>query len=718
MYKMKNIFLFTLVVCFFQNAQADEGMWLPSLIHKLNIKEMQQLGCELSAEDIYNINQSSLKDAVGALDGGSCTAEIISAEGLLLTNHHCGFGEIQSHSSVENDYLRDGFWAKTKEEELPNPGKTISFLVRMEDVTDIVLSDSICAIEDEDQRTKAIQGKIIYISQKAGEDNHYDTRVQSLFNGNRYYLFMYETFLDVRLVGTPPESIGKFGGDTDNWMWPRHTCDFCLFRVYCGPDGKPAKYSEDNVPYKPSHHLPISIKGMEEDDFAMVLGFPGSTNRYKSSFSIKYMMDVTNPSRIDNRKLKLDIIKEYMASSQNATIQYATKYARSSNYYKYSIGQNQGLKALDVINSKKALEDRFSRWVNQNEERKIKYGNALPLIESSYANIETNKAYEYMVESFISGPEILYFSYGAKGLLDALEKDNKEKIELIVEQIRDDMEEYFKDYDADTDQKVVTALMELYYNKIDPAFHPHFYKEVMKKHGGDYNKYCQNLFDKTIFANPEKLTAFLNNPQAKVLKKDPAFITASSIFNQLTILGVILNQAAETLQKGRRLFVAGLMEMDADKVFYPDANSSLRLTYGQVKSYIPRDGVNYDFFTTMKGYIEKEIPGDVEFDVPQRLKDLHKDRDYGRYADKDGTLHTCFLTNNDITGGNSGSPVINGKGHLIGVAFDGNWEAMSGDVAFEPELQRCISVDVRFVLWLIDKYAGATHLIDEMTIVE
>ena len=707
-----------LAVCFFQSAQADEGMWLPSLIHKLNIKEMQQLGYELSAEDIYNINQSSLKDAVGALDRGSCTAEIISGEGLLLTNHHCGFGEIQSHSSVENDYLRDGFWAKTKEDELPNPGKTISFLVRMEDVTDIVLSDSILAIADEEQKMKAIQGKTFAISKEAGEGNHYEARVQSLFNGNRYYLFVYETFLDVRLVGAPPESVGKFGGDTDNWMWPRHTCDFSLFRIYCSPDGKPASYSEDNVPYKPRYHFPISIKGMEENDFAMILGFPGTTNRYRSSYSINYMMDVTNPSRIEVRKLKLDIIKEYMASSQNATIQYASKYASSSNYYKYSIGQNQGLKALDVINKKIALENKFTQWVSQSEERKAKYGEALSLIASSYTDNEPNRAYEYMVESLIRGPEIFYFCYGAKGLSEALKKDSKEGVESVAKQIMGVMNEYFKDYDADTDQKIAAALMEFYYNKIDPAFHPTFYKEVMTKYKGDFNKYCQNLFDKTIFANPQKLEAFLNNPQLKVLEKDPAFITSSSIFDQLAAIGVILNQTSETLLKGRQLFVAGLMEMETDKVFYPDANSTLRLTYGQVKSYIPRDGVKYDFFTTIKGYLEKEIPGDIEFDVPQRLKDLYQVGDFGRYADKDGTLHTCFLTNNDITGGNSGSPVINGKGQLIGVAFDGNWEAMSGDVAFETELQRCISVDVRFVLWLIDKYAGATHLIDEMTIVE
>ena len=715
---MKKIFLFMLVVLLFQNIQADEGMWLPSLIHKLNIKEMQQMGFELNAKDIYNINGSSLKDAVGALDRGSCTAELISGDGLLLTNHHCGFGEIQKHSSVEHDYLRDGFWAKTKKDELPNPGKTISFLVRMEDVTDIILSDSIMAISDEDQQVRAIQRKISSISREAIDGSHYDSRVQSLFNGNRYYLFVYETFKDIRLVGAPPESIGKFGGDTDNWSWPRHTCDFSLFRVYCGPDGKPADYSEDNIPYQPRYHLPISIKGMEENDFAMILGFPGSTSRYKSSFGVEYTLNVTNTIRIDARKPKLDIIRDYMVSSQNAMIQNASKYARSSNYYKYSIGQNKGLKALDVINKKKAIEDKFAQWISQDEERKAKYGDALLLLKSSFSNNESNLAAEYMTESLIRGPEIFSFSYGAKRLYDALKIGNDGRVGEIIDGIRSELKNYFKDYDAETDRKIATALIELFYERVDPLYHPSFYKEIMSKYKGDYEKYCQYMFDKTIFADQSKLEAFLNNPQLKILEKDPAFKAATSMFDQLNALSLIINQKSESIQRGNQKFVAGLMEMEPDRVFYPDASSTLRLTYGQVKSYLPRDGVKYAHFTTLNGYIEKDIPNDIEFDVPQRLKDLHNAKDYGRYADKDGTLHACFLTNNDITGGNSGSPVINGKGQLIGIAFDGNWEAMSGDIAFEDELQRCISVDIRFVLWLIDKYAGATHLIDEMTIVE
>ena len=699
-------------------ARADEGMWLPSLIQKLNISEMQQMGCELNADDIYNINNSSLKDAVVALDRGSCTAEVISPDGLLLTNHHCGFGEIQAHSSVEHDYLRDGFWAMTREEELPNPGKTVSFLIRVEDVTERVLADLEEGISDEERQTK-IQKASIEIQKEATEENDYEAKVQPLLNGNRYYLFVYETFRDIRLVGAPPESIGKFGGDTDNWMWPRHTGDFSMFRVYCSPDGKPADYSEENVPYHPKHFLPISLKGYGEGDFAMVMGYPGSTNRYKSSYGVNYTMTVTNPVRVQVREEKLAIMKEYMGSSQRANIQYASKYAHSSNYYKYSIGQNKGLEALNVMGKKKAIEDQFTQWVNASDERKAKYGEALSLIEESYKDVDDEKALEYIIETMLRGPEIFYFSYGAKGLYETLKQgDNQERVNMSVSRLRAELPEYFKDYNALTDQKITAALLKIYHDNVDPKFYPSFFGEVKAKYKGDFDAYVAMMFEKTIFADQGKLEAFLDEPNLKKLEKDPAFQAASSVFATMPIIGNETNKTSESLQKGRRLFVAGLMEMNPGYKFYPDANSTMRLTYGTVGGYIPRDGVEYDYYTTLKGYIEKEIPGDDEFDVPARLKELYLANDFGDYADADGILRTCFTTNNDITGGNSGSPVINGKGELIGIAFDGNWEAMSGDLAFEPELQKCICVDIRFVLWTIDKFAGATNLIDEMTIVK
>ena len=697
---------------------AEEGMWLPSLIHKLNIKDMQQLGCELSAEDIYSINHSSLKDAVVALDHGSCTAEVISKDGLLLTNHHCGFREIQSHSTVENDYLQDGFWAQTRDEELPNPRKSVSFLIRVEDVTARVLAElnDEMDYEEREQAVRKVSGEI---QEEAIGDTHYEARIQSLFNNNKYYLFVYETFRDVRLVGCPPKSIGKFGGDTDNWMWPRHTGDFCIFRIYSGPDGKPADYSKENIPLSPKHYLPISINGLEEGDFAMILGYPGNTNRYKTSTGVNYTMEVTNPVRVEVRGKKLEIIGRYMDTSPKARLQYSSKYAGSSNYYKYSIGQNKGLDNLNVIDKKEKIEKAFTNWVNANPERKEKYGDALSLIRQGYGDISDERAREYMSESMVRGPEVFTFVNRAQVLERLLDdKDNLERLNRAAERIKDGLDRYFKDYDAATDQKLVAALMKLYSDNVDARFHPSIFGEVQKKYKGDFSKFTKKMFAKSVFTDRARMEEFLENPKEKVFKKDLAYRAAKSIFEKYGELRDMGNESGPLLAEGRRLFVAGLMEMNAGKNMYPDANSTMRLTYGSVLDYIPRDGVVYNYFTTVNGYLEKEIPGDDEFDVPPKMKELILDEDYGRYADSDGTLHTCFITNNDITGGNSGSPVINGKGELIGIAFDGNWEAMSGDLAFEPDLQRCINVDIRFVLWIIDKYAGASHLIDEMTIVE
>lgn len=697
--------------------KADEGMWLPALIEKLNINQMKQLGLKISPEEIYSINKSSLKDAVVSLDHGSCTAELISAEGLLLTNHHCGFDEIQQHSAVEHDYLKDGFWAKTKEDELPNPGKSASFLINFEDVTSKIipeLNDNMT----EDERSNKVREISSKIQKEATADSHYDARVQPLYEDNKYYLFVYETFRDIRLVGAPPQSMGKFGGDTDNWMWPRHTADFSLFRIYSGKDGKPATYSKDNVPYKPKHHLPISLKGYELSDFAMILGYPGTTNRYKTSHGINYTMTVTNPARINVRAEKQRIMKEFMRSSQQSKIMYASKYAVSSNYYKYSIGQNKGLQNLNVIEQKKQLEDKFTKWVNADEARKAKYGEALQMISSSYREVEDEKAMEYMMEAMIRGPEIFYFAYRTRPLYDALKADkNSERVNLATERVKDGLDQFFKDYDPITDQKIAGALFKVYQENVAPQYHPPFFHVVKAKYDNNFEKYTEELYAKSVFGSQEKLTAFFERPKAKVLEKDPLFQASLEIFRMMSLIGKETEKTTEALDKGNRLFVGGLMEMEADKNFYPDANSSMRLTYGTVSDYIPRDGVKYKYYTTLRGYIEKEIPGDDEFAVPAKLKELYEAKDYGRYADQNGELRTCFITNNDITGGNSGSPVINANGELIGIAFDGNWEAMSGDLAFENEIQKCINVDIRFVLWTIDKMAGAKNLIDEMTIV-
>ena len=717
MRKLNLILLLTVFV--FSNAVADEGMWLPSLIHKLNIKTMQEMGCELSAEDIYSINNSSLKDAIVALDHGSCTAELISKDGLLLTNHHCGFGEIQSHSSVEHDYLQDGFWAMSKEEELPNPGKSVTFLVRVEDVTDKVLAD-VTDEMSENARGEKINAAAEALKKETKGDTHYEVYVRDFFNSNKFYLFVTETFRDVRLVGAPPQALGKFGGDTDNWMWPRHTNDFSMFRIYCAPDGSPADYSEENVPYHPKKFLPISLKGVEEGDFAMVFGYPGRTNRYATSYGIEYTINGTNTARIDVREKKLDIISEYMATSQKAKIQYASKHARSANYYKNAIGQNEALAKLKVVDQKRALEQEFTNWVNANQARKEKYGEALNLIEDYYKDSEADKARDYLAEALLRGPEIFMFAYQASPLAELLKKpeENKERIERIAERMQARLGDYFKDYDATTDQKITVALMKIYADKNAKDFYPDFFADIQKKYKGNYAKYTAKMFKKSMFDDKDQLEAFLKNPSLKALEKDMAFQAAKDVFGEYRAILQKLSEKSEELKKGNRLFVAGLMEMQPDKKFYPDANSTMRLTYGKVLDYEPRDGVIYKYYTTTDGYLEKEIPGDYEFDVPARMKELLLDENYGRYADEDGKLHTAFITNNDITGGNSGSPVINGKGELIGIAFDGNWEAMSGDIAFEPNLQRCINVDIRFVLWVIDVYAGANNLIEEMEIIE
>ena len=711
----QNFLLLCLVVFLSIPSKGDEGMWIPSLVGKLNIEKMNAMGNKLTADQIYNINKSSLKDAIVALDHGSCTAEVVSSDGLLLTNHHCGFDEIQKHSSVDHDYLNQGFWAMNREQELPNPGKSATFLIRMEDVTEQVLKNLTPDLS-EDARLVKEREATSKIEREARENTHYETRVRSFFESNKYYLFVYETFSDIRLVGSPPQSIGKFGGESDNWVWPRHTGDFALFRIYCGPDGKPAEYSKDNVPYRPKYFLPISIKGVAENDFAMVMGYPGTTNRSRTSVEVKNIMNIVNDTRIKVRDAKLDIIRKYMTTSQKARIQYASKFARSSNYYKYSIGQNRGLEALDVIEKKADSEKEFTAWVNESPGRVKKYGEALSLINKSQERVEEKVALEYMREALLRGPEILSFASETSSLYNALKGGDTAKIKRARTEIRESLDSYFKDYDAMTDMRITAVLIKLYSEKVAPKYIPEFIKKASAAYKGNFNAYAEKMFDKTIFASQQKMESFLKTPSLKKLQKDPAFIAMRSMY---TTYGDISNEAGKTnddMERGQRLFVAGMMEMNKDKILYPDANSTMRLSYGTVNGYSPADAVYYNYFTTLKGYIEKGIAGDADYDFPKKLVEKYKAKDFGRYADKDNTLHTCFITNNDITGGNSGSPVINGDGHLIGIAFDGNWEAMSGDIAYEPVLQKCISVDIRFVLWTIDIFAGAGHLVKEMDI--
>ncbi|NLE33469.1 MAG: S46 family peptidase [Bacteroidales bacterium] len=707
--------LVILVTFSVSQARADEGMWLLPLIEKLNIGTMTEMGLKLTAEDIYSINQASLKDAI-VIFGGGCTAEIVSPHGLLLTNHHCGYGQIQRHSTVEHDYLNNGFWAMSKEEELPNPGLSVTFLVRIEDVTDRVLAKTTPDMT-ETARREAIMAESSVITSEATKDTHYNARVSSFYSGNQFFLLVYEVYTDVRLVGTPPNSIGKFGHDTDNWTWPRHTGDFSVFRVYMGPDGKPAQYSKENVPLKPKHYLPVSIKNLQKNDFAMVMGYPGGTTRYMTSYEVDEAMKITNANRIKIRGAKQEIWMKDMMADPKVNIQYASKYSGSSNYWKFSIGQNQGLTRLRTAEKKAAFEADFMKWVNADPARKARYGNALSLIENAVkGRAEKYNALQYVSEVFRSSTELINFAGQMTALEEALAGKDQKKIEDMTGRLSRFMESFYGNYNYPTDRATTKAMIKLYREDIDAKYWPSFYKLIDTKFKGNIDAFVDNIFAKSIFTSQDKVAAFLDAPNLKMLRKDPAYIAATSVNEVRSSLQKDLEGYSADLAKGERLYMAGVMEYQPDKTQYPDANFTMRLTYGKVLDYYPYDAVHYNWYTTLDGVIEKYKPGDYEFDVPQRLMDLNAKKEYGRYASADGYLPVCFITDNDITGGNSGSPVINGNGELIGLAFDGNWEAMTGDIAFEPDLQRCINVDIRYVLWVMDIYSGAGYLLEEMDI--
>ena len=700
-------------------AKADEGMWLLSLIGK-NYSDMQRAGFKLTPEDIYSVNKSCLKDAIVGLGNAGqpfwhfCTGEIISSQGLMSTNHHCGYGKLQEHSTVEHDYLRDGFWAYTLDQELPNPGLTASILVRMEDVTKRVketLSDDM----SESDRAAAIKKVSEEIEKEAVEGTPYSAKVRPMFNGNQFFLFVHIIYRDVRLVGAPPSSMGKFGGDTDNWSWPRHTCDFSLFRIYTAPDGSPADYSKDNIPLSPKHHLPVNAGEINDGDFAMVMGFPGTTDHFLTSYGLDETMDITNKLRYEIRTVKINILREEMAASQATRIKYASKYASCSNYWKYSNEQNKALKALNTMGVKKQVEEEYSEWARF---QAPKYGRALDLIREGYAdrrNVE--EANQYILEGLLTGSEApLFAARLANTFTSELEKDKKADLSRFEGYI----DNFFKDYDQAVDQRLTAALFGYVYSHMNPEQCPQFLIDANKKYKGNWEKYAANLYEKSIFANPEALAKFMQKPDAKKVAKDGLAAAGNEALKAYITLNQSLPQASqENLQRGIRDFTDGILQINdkKGKLMSPDANSTIRLTYGNVMSYEPRDGVSYHYYTTMAGVIQKEDPDNAEFNVPKRLKELYAKKQFGPYANRKGEMPTCFITNNDITGGNSGSPVINARGQLIGLAFDGNSEAMSGDIDFEENLQRCICLDSRYMLWVIDVYAGAKNLIAEMDIV-
>jgi hypothetical protein len=725
---MKKLLSFFLAIALALPAVANEGMWLPLLLGR-NYQDMKANGLQLTPEQIYDVNNGSLKDAIVSF-GGFCTGEIISSKGLILTNHHCGYGQIQSHSTTDHDYLTDGFWAYSMDQEIPNEGLFVRFLVRMEDVTNSVIAE----LNDdmsEAERKKAIATIGKKLADEAIEGSHYDANVKTFFHGNEFYLFVYETFNDVRLVGAPPSSVGKYGGDTDNWMWPRQTGDFSMFRVYSGPDGMPAEYSDENIPLKPKHHLPVSLDGVADGDFTMVMGYPGSTDRYLSSYGVKQAVDLYGPAVVRVRDLKLKVMKKYMSADAATRIQYASKYARVSNYWKYYIGQTAQLQSNGVFDKKKAIEDKFSAWVNQNADRKAKYGEVLSMFEEAYRNTDAGiTAGVYAREAGISGPEValqaVRFSRTMQAYFAAAEKakdsegEEKEAMEkrmaAVISALTTSAEEYFKDYNIDLDKEMTAKLMALYYQDIPADQQPEIVKQIANDFKGDFNKYAEKTFSKSILRSQESVIAFLKKPNAKKLAKDPAVALGEGLYTAYMASNDD-DGNGDKLEKAYRLFTAGLREMNSDVNYYPNANSTMRLTYGTVGNYNARDAVHYKHYTTAQGILEKKNNDDPEFVVPEKLEELIKHKNYGRYANEEGELPVCFIHNTDITGGNSGSPVINGKGHLVGTAFDGNWEAMSGDIFFEPEIQRTISVDVRYTLFIIEKYAGAYNLIKEMTII-
>ena len=719
----KLIFTFFISINFLF-VKADEGMWLPMLLGEATYKNMVECGIKLTPEQIYNANNSSLKDAIVALGGGFCTGEIISDQGLMMTNHHCGFGTIQANSSTENDYLTDGFWAMTKEQEIP-ADFGVWFLNDINDVTDQVL-EGVEDGMDEGERNSIIRKNMSALKTTASEGKNKDdfaVQVKSFYYGNLYYMFTYNIFNDVRLVGAPPSSIGKFGGDTDNWMWPRHTGDFTMFRVYADKENKPSSYSQDNKPLKPKHSLPVSIAGVQDGDYAMIMGYPGSTDRFLTSWGVKQAVDVEQPARVKIRGIKLDIMDQEMSKSQKVRIQYASKYARVSNYWKYFIGQSEQLVKNKVFDKKQKIENSFSAWYKSNGLDKT-YSESLPLIENALKNSSKYTIPKVYFQEAVVGSELILFMLRNLSTRTPLFKalDSGEGVEDAKDNFLKVAESFYKDYNATIDENTLAAILSLYANDVPKEFQPELLISLNDKYKGDFKKFASNYFKKSPFKSYDLFKAWLTSDKlsVKMIEKDLVYQLKNEFLDVYRSKVITPSSNFDSdYKKGMRLFVDGLQKMGMNKA--SDANSTMRFTYGNVLPYDPADAVHYDFYTTLEGVMQKEVitkDKNHEFYVPQRLKDLYNAKDFGPYARKeDGKLPVGFLSNNDITGGNSGSPVINSHGELIGTAFDGNWEAMSGDIYFEPNIQRTISVDIRYSLFIIDKYAGAKHLIDEMNII-
>ncbi|MBQ8957368.1 MAG: S46 family peptidase [Bacteroidales bacterium] len=711
---MKRLHIFTLLFVIFPSFLfAGEGMWIPMLL-QYNEKEMQEMGMRITADDIYSINHSSLKDAI-VLFGGGCTGEIVSNQGLLLTNHHCGYDYIQKHSSVEHDYLTNGFWAMNRGEELPCPGLSVIFLREMRDVTEKILHN-IDIDMPEDERQAKIDENVKKLVAEFEKQTDYKVSIKPFFLGNEYYMLFNETYTDVRLVGCPPSNIGKFGGDTDNWVWPRHTGDFSIFRVYADKDGHPAAYSEDNVPYKPAKHLDISLKGAEEGDFAFVFGYPARTNEYLPAVAVDQEANLIDPVTVDLRGKVLDIYNRYQEQDPKVRIQYASKHAGIGNGWKKWMGVTEGINHFRGVEKKEAYEKGFQEWALAARNRYM-YIDLLRQFKDNYKQLEPYQlAYTYVAEAGLR-IELVSFA-GRFARLSEVTKDTpQEDIDRMLHQLKGTSENFFKDYYEPIDRDVAKMLLKEYLEAQSTDFRPTFLNDIK-----DVDSYVDKLFDKTMFTDEAKVTALLDNFKAKDAKKlanDPAMKVYQSLigFFRNEVHGKMASITADN-DRLRRIYMKGQMEMQPEKRFSPDANFTLRVTYGRVEGFRPKDGMKYKHFTTLEGIMQKENPDIYDYVVEPRLKELYNKKDYGRYADKDGTMHVAFTASVHTTGGNSGSPILNADGQLLGLNFDRCWEGTMSDLIYDPDICRNISVDIRYVLFIIDKFAGAGHLIDEMTIVE
>lgn len=712
---MKKIILFLLIAVFKLNAVADEGMWFLMHLERLNQRDMQKMGLALTAEEIYSINNSSIKDAIVQF-GGGCTAEIVSGKGLVLTNHHCGYGQIAELSTPENNHLENGFWARTYAEELKPKSLSVRFFVRMDDVSQRILS----LVNDdmsEEERQRVINQEIAKIEQENSEGGKYVVSVRPFYSGNEYYYFVYQDYTDVRLVGTPPNSIGKFGGDTDNWEWPRHTGDFALFRVYGDKDGNPAEYSKDNVPLTPKKHLTVSIAGYDNKDFAMILGYPGRTNRWMPSGGITQNVEYAYPAWVEASKVGMDQMKFHMDANEKVKIDYASKYSQVANYWKNRQGMIEALKQHRTADVKAKQEKRFARWANKKKNRD-RYGEVLSVINDYYEATNLKARHDNYLMGMLRSSTFASLPASLGNALINYAQQNEAKRAEMLPQIKANLDNNYNNLYVPLEIDVLSAELNLYATKATEAGIPDYISELFESNGRDFSAYIRQSFGWSLFSVRERIDAYLENPDASLVQQDPLYRLSSELMRRYRQTSPELSALEADYQRAFRLYVEGTRLMNPKVKYYPDANSTLRLTYGKINPLPadPRNDASANYFTTLKGTIAKYQPGDEEFDLPQRLIDLYEARDYGRYADREGNLPVNFLTDNDITGGNSGSPVLNGKGELIGIAFDGNIEAMAGDVIFDDKLQRTIAVDIRYVLFVIDKFAGATWIVDEMTI--